>query len=86
MLAPTTFFIGIISLIGGFQGGFQAAYIMTQGGPEGSSTTISYYIFRNLYQDNVVGYTSVIAWFLFIVVFTLTLISWRFGGRVVHHE
>jgi len=86
MLAPTTFFILIMSLIGGFQGGFQAAYVMTQGGPEGSSTTISYYIFQNLYRDSYAGYTSAIAWFLFLVVFVLTMISWRFGGKVVHHE
>ena len=86
MLAPTTFFIGIMSLIGGFQGGFQAAYVMTHGGPQGSTTTISYYIFRNLYQGHHAGYTSAIAWFLFAVVFVLTLISWRWGGRVVHYE
>lgn len=86
MLAPTTFFIGIMSLIRGFQGGFQAAFVMTRGGPEGSTTTISYYIFRNLYQDSYAGYTSAIAWFLFVVVFLLTMISWRFGGKVVHHE
>ncbi len=86
MLSPTTFFIFIMSLIGGFQGGFQAAYVMTQGGPERSTTTVSYYIFRELYQAHHGGYTSAIAWFLFIVVFTLTLISWRYGGRVVHHE
>ena len=85
MLSPTTFFI-FISLIGGFQGGFQAAYVMTQGGPQGSTTTISFYIFRELYQNHHSGYASSIAWFLFAVVFTLTLISWRFGGRVVHHE
>ena len=32
-LAPTTFFILVTSVIGGLQGGFEAAYVMTQGGP-----------------------------------------------------
>jgi len=86
MLSPTTFFIFIMSLIGGFQGGFQAAYVMTEGGPAGSSTTISYHIFTELYVRNKAGYASSIAWFLFAVVFILTMVSWRYGGRVVHHE
>lgn len=86
MLSPTTFFIFIMSLIGGFQGGFQAAYVMTQGGPQGSTTTISYYIFQELYVNDRPGYASAVAWFLFIVVFMLTMISWRRGGKVVHYE
>ncbi|HUW55111.1 MAG TPA: sugar ABC transporter permease [Planctomycetota bacterium] len=86
MLSPTTFFIFIMSLIGGFQGGFQAAYVMTQGGPDGSTTTISFYIFQELYENDHTGYASAIAWFLFLVVFTLTMISWRYGGKVVHYD
>jgi len=34
-ISPTTFFIAIMSLIGGFQAGFDQAYIMTGGGPNG---------------------------------------------------
>lgn len=87
MLTPTTFFIFTMSLIGGFQGGFQAAYVMTQGGgPEGSSTTISYEIFHQLFVADRVGYASAIAWFLFLVVFALTMLNWHFGGKVVHYE
>jgi len=86
MLSPTTFFIFTMSLIGGFQGGFQAAYVMTQGGPEGSTTTISFYIFQELYQNDNCGYASAVAWFLFLIVFTLTMINWHFGGKVVHYE
>jgi multiple sugar transport system permease protein len=86
MLRPTTFFVLTISLISGFQGGFQAAYVMTQGGPEGSTTTIGYYIFQQLYQNGFAGYASSVAWFLFMVVFVLTLFNWRLGGRVVHYD
>src|SRR5690242_6105155 len=42
-LAPTTFFIIIISTIGGLQGGFEQARVMTQGGPAGTTTTLTYY-------------------------------------------
>jgi len=86
MLSPTTFFIFIMSLIWGFQGGFQAAYVMTHGGPDGSTTTISFHIFQQLYEGGRPGYASAVAWFLFLVIFALTLISWRHGGKVVHYE
>lgn len=85
MLSPTTFFIFVMSMIGGFQGGFQAAYIMTGGGPAGATTTISYYIYNNAYQWFKMGYAASIAWVLFIMVFSVTLFNWRVGGRIVHY-
>ena len=84
-ISPTTFFIFIMSIIGGFQGGFMQAYIMTGGGPGGATTTIEYYIFNNLYTWQNVGYASAIAWFLFVVIFFVSLVNWRFGGKLVHY-
>ncbi len=84
-ISPTTFFIFLMSIIGGFQGGFMQAYIMTGGGPGGATTTIEYYIFNNLYTWQNVGYAAAIAWFLFIVIFAVSLINWRFGGKLVHY-
>lgn len=43
-LAPTTFFISIMAIVGGLQGGFEQARVMTNGGPAGSTTTLSYYL------------------------------------------
>ncbi|HDN84572.1 MAG TPA: sugar ABC transporter permease [Candidatus Aerophobetes bacterium] len=82
-LSPTTFFIFIMSVIGGFQGGFMQAYLMTQGGPAGSTTTLSYYIYDNAYRWYHMGYASAIAWVLFILVFIVTLINWKYGERIV---
>lgn len=87
MVSPTTFFIFVISCIGGFQAGFNQAFIMTEGGgPNGATTTLSYYIYTAAYQDWRMGYAAAIAWVLFVMVLGLTLINWRFGGRVVHYE
>ena len=85
MLTPTTFFIFVMSMIGGFQGGFQQAYIMTGGGPAGSTTTIEYYIFNNVYVWQHMGYAAAIAWVLFALIFVMNIATWRFGGRVVHY-
>jgi len=86
MISPTTFFIVIMSVIYGIQGGFQAAYMMTQGGPEESTTTLSYYVFQTGFKYTQMGYASAIAWVIFVIIIAVTLINWRFGGRVVHYE
>ena len=85
MISPTTFFITIMSVIWGFQGGFEQAYIMTRGGPNGATTTLEYYIYNNLYEWHHVGYAASVAWFLFIIIFIITLLNWRFGGKLVHY-
>ncbi|MEI6916108.1 MAG: sugar ABC transporter permease [Armatimonadota bacterium] len=84
-ISPTTFFILIMSLIHGFQGGFMQANVMTQGGPAGSTTTIEYYLFNIAFTRFLMGYASAIAWVLFVVILILTLITWRLGGKVVHY-
>lgn len=83
-LAPTTFFIVIMTMIAGIQGGFEQARIMTQGGPAGSTKTISYYIFEKAFEELSLGYASAIAWVLFTAIFLLTLLNWKFGNRYVN--
>lgn len=75
-LAPTTFFIAIISLIGGLQGGFEQARMMTNGGPAGTTTTLSYYIYLQGFERLDLGYGSAVAWILFLLVFALTALQW----------
>jgi multiple sugar transport system permease protein len=83
-LAPTTFFIFIMSFIGGLQGGFEQARVMTLGGPAGTTTTLSYYIYTKAFEEFQIGYASAVAWVLFIMIFAITLINWRFGSRYVN--
>ena len=85
MLMPTTFFIFITSVIGGFQGGFESAYVMTGGGPAGATTTISYYIYNHAFQWFNMGYAATIAVVLFGLVLLVTLLNWRYGGRRVQY-
>ena len=84
-LAPTTFFIVIMSFIGGLQGGFEQARVMTAGGPAGTTTTLSYYIYTKAFEEFQIGYASSVAWVLFIVIFAVTLLNWRFGSRYVNY-
>ena len=87
LVSPTTFFILIISIIGGFQSGFESVFILARGTPvESAVTTINYYIYTNAYQFYRMGYASAISWFLFVVVFVFTLIQWRYGRAMVHYD
>ncbi|HXI82611.1 MAG TPA: sugar ABC transporter permease [Verrucomicrobiae bacterium] len=85
LVSPTTFFVFTMSLIGGLQGGFDQAFVMTRGGPAGATTTISYYIYNHAFAWNHMGYAAAMAWVLFTAVFAATMLNWRFGGRVVHY-
>ena len=80
MLNPTTFFILTVSIIDGFQGEFDAAYVMTQGGPDGSTTTLSYYIYRHAFEWFNMGYAATIAVVLFAFELAVTLLKWRHLG------
>lgn len=80
-LAPVTFFIFVMGVIYGLQGGFEMARIMTLGGPAGSTTTLSYFIYIEGFETGRLGYASAAAWVLFALVFVLSLLNFRFGNR-----
>jgi multiple sugar transport system permease protein len=80
-LAPVTFFIGVMGVISGLQGGFEMARVMTMGGPAGSTTTLSYFIYIEGFETGRLGYASAAAWVLFALVFILSLLNFRFGNR-----
>ena len=80
-LAPVTFFIVVMAVIHGLQGGFEMARTMTQGGPAGSTTTLSYYVYTEGFETGRLGYASAVAWTLFALVFSVTLFNWKFGNR-----
>ena len=79
-----TFFIAVMGVINGLQGGFEMARTMTQGGPAGATTTLSYFIFTQGFETGRLGYASAIAWVLFGLVFVFSLVNFRFGNRDVN--
>lgn len=84
-LMPVTFFIVTISLIYGLQGGFEMARTMTQGGPAGATTTLSYYVYTEAFEAGRLGYAAAISWMLFALVFAVTLLNWNLG-RASHAD
>jgi multiple sugar transport system permease protein len=80
-LAPTTFFIVVMSCIGGFQGGFDQAQVMTGGGPAKTTTTLAYHIYQTAFVQFQIGYASTVSWVLFAIVLAITLVTFKSGNR-----
>jgi multiple sugar transport system permease protein len=76
LLKPTTAFILVISVIGASQV-FAQVYVMTNGGPNNSPTTIVHQIFENAFKYMKMGYASAMAFVLFGLIFLLSLITLR---------
>jgi multiple sugar transport system permease protein len=83
LLSPTTFFLLIISTIGAFRS-FNQFYVMTSGGPLGTTTTVAYFVFQNFYQFTKVGYASGAAVLLFVAILIMTILQLRFGRQVTY--
>lgn len=76
MLAPTTLFISIITIIGYFQL-FAEPYIMTQGGPLNSTLSIVQFMYQEGFRWWNMGYSASIAFVLFFIIMIGTLIQLR---------
>lgn len=85
MITPTLFFVGIMTLINGFQA-FDSVYLLTQGGPEHSTELLVYWMFKNAFEFYKIGPASAIAYILFIVILLLTLVQWQLRKRWVLYE
>jgi multiple sugar transport system permease protein len=85
LISPTTFFIVVILVIGAFRL-FDEPFVMTRGGPAGSSTTAVMYIYQTAFNYSNMGKASAIALVLFGVIFAITLIQQRLQRRWVYYE
>lgn len=81
MLAPTTIFIALITMIGYFQL-FAEPYIMTQGGPINSTLSIVQYMYDQGFKWWNMGYSASIAFVLFFIIFIGTVIQLRIQQRL----
>jgi len=85
LLSPTTFFVLVISIIGSFQV-FSQVYVMTNGGPANSTSTIVYYIYQKGFNEFQMGYASTLSWLLFAVIFAFTLLQMRLQRNWVTYD
>lgn len=74
MITPVIFFNFVTQLCQAFQE-FNGPFVITNGGPQGSTTLISILIYQNAFKTYKMGLASAMAWLLFLIVATLTAIS-----------
>jgi multiple sugar transport system permease protein len=84
MLSPVIFFNTILTTIGSLRV-FDAAFVLTSGGPAKSTLFYVYYLFNRAFVHFNMGYASAMAWLLFAIVLVLTVIQVRFGKKWVHY-
>lgn len=84
LLSPSTFFVVVISLINGFQV-FDQVYVMTGGGPSGSSQVVVGQIYDLTFRYGRAGEASALSWILFAVILLITAVQIRGQRRWVHY-
>jgi multiple sugar transport system permease protein len=80
MLGPTLLMVGILTVSGYFQL-FAEPYVMTEGGPLESTTSVLYMMYDEGFKWWNMGSASAIAFLLFIIVFAVTVLMLRVGRR-----
>ncbi len=83
-LSPATFFVLLILMINSFKI-FGPIYILTGGGPNYSTLTLSFSIYQNAFLWFRMGYAVTLASILFVIIFVFTFIQLKFQRRWVYY-
>ncbi len=85
LLSPTILFVSLITTISSFQV-FDLIYLMTQGGPENSTSVLVYHMYKNAFEFFKIGKASAIAYVLFGVILFLSMLQWFTRKKWVYNE
>jgi multiple sugar transport system permease protein len=85
MMSPVIFFNLVMGIIGALQT-FDAAFMMTRGGPAWSTYFYMLHLFTKAFEELRMGYASGLAWVLFIYIMVLTALVFRFSQAYVFYE
>lgn len=85
MLSSTLFFNLVMGIISALQV-FNAAYIMTDGGPNNSSLFYVFNMWRKAFFYSDMGTASAMAWLLFIAILLLTALVFKTSNKWVYYE
>ena len=85
LLSPTTFFILVMSVIGSFQV-FDTVYVLTSGGPLGSTKVLVFYLYEHAFKFFEMGYASAVAYLMFAIIFVLTLLQVKYLKGSIHYS
>lgn len=75
-LRPTILFTVIMATIFNFQV-FDSIFVLTGGGPGGSTSSVAHYIFTNAFRFDRLGRASTMATLLMVAIFIVTMLEFR---------
>lgn len=78
MLRPTLLLVSILTVAGYFQL-FAEPYVMTQGGPVQSTTSVLYYMYEQGFKWWDLGSASAVAFLLFLMILAVSALQMRFA-------
>jgi multiple sugar transport system permease protein len=84
MISPVTFFLFITSIIGSMQV-FTPTYVLTRGGPNNATMTISLLTFFSAFMWDKMGFASALALLLFLFIMAITLFQFGVGKHWVYY-
>lgn len=85
LLSPTTFFLLVVNLVYAFFDTFGVIDTTTQGGPDGSTNTMVYKVFKDGFIGLDSGGSSAQSIVLMVIVGLMTVIQFRFIERKVQY-
>jgi len=85
LLSPTTFYVLVIGVVNSLKA-FTQMHMMTEGGPLGATTTITYYLYQEAFEHFTMGRASAVACVLFVILLIFTLIQFKVVGSRIHYE
>ncbi|CEG26435.1 sugar ABC transporter permease [Bacillus sp. B-jedd] len=80
LLKPIHFYVLIITTIGSFQI-FDSAFLLTNGGPNFSTSTIVYYLYSIGFTNLNFSYAAVLSYVLFAIILVISLIQRKLVGK-----
>ena len=84
-ISPVIFLWVIIEAVAGLQV-FVEAYVMTKGGPLNSTLFYNLYLYNKAFDDFQMGYSSAMAWVLFVIALIVTFIQFRLSKKWVYYS
>lgn len=85
LLSPTTYFILVVTTISSFQV-FAQIWMLYDGMPSESTRVIVMLLYDTAFKSNNFGYASAIAYALFGIIFSLTMVQRKFAESRVHYQ
>lgn len=81
LMRPYIILVSVISSISAMKI-FEEVYIMSQGGPANATKTIVYHLYDKGFTSLEMGYASAIGVFLFLVIFIISILTFKFANPV----